>query len=294
MRYLSKLENGIIRWALVVILLFFIAALDIVSGYYLHFFVFYFVPVAIIAWWGGKTEVLFVACLSTVIWFLSDNLSGNEYPASFYQYWNGSMRLTAFLAIGFSILAMQRSQFQQRKLALELQKTLDVVQQLANTDALTLLSNQRIFYERLDQEMARSKRHEHPFTIAYIDLDNFKQVNDTFGHDQGDELLRIVADCLRDNSRETDVVARLGGDEFGIMLPETTGDNARVVLDKIRDNLLVAMQKKNWPVTCSIGAVTFLQVPDNVQEAIKQADNLMYTVKKSGKNAIAQESWPGA
>jgi diguanylate cyclase (GGDEF)-like protein len=88
------------------------------------------------------------------------------------------------------------------------------------------------------------------------------------------------------------VVARLGGDEFGIMFPETTQENAKVVLNKIKDNILAAMQKNKWPVTCSIGAVTFLQVPDNVQEAIKLADNLMYTVKKSGKNAIAQESWP--
>jgi diguanylate cyclase (GGDEF)-like protein len=129
--------------------------------------------------------------------------------------------------------------------------------------------------------------------LAYIDLDNFKTVNDTYGHLIGDSLLRLVADTIRNNIRTTDVLARLGGDEFVVLLPETDFEQSEIVINKVQTQLLDEMKKNNWPVTFSIGAVTFLTPPESVDEMIKKADNLMYSAKKNGKNTKKREVWSG-
>ena len=127
-------------------------------------------------------------------------------------------------------------------------------------------------------------------TLLYIDLDNFKQVNDAFGHETGDELLIEVAATIRTNVRSTDTVARLGGDEFALLLPETDQEAALVVTNKLREALLVSMQRREWPVTFSIGLVSFATPPESVEEMLKQADAVMYSVKLKGKNSIAAQA----
>jgi diguanylate cyclase (GGDEF)-like protein len=167
------------------------------------------------------------------------------------------------------------------------------VQQLALSDPLTHLANSRAFFERLEAEVDRAARYGTIFTVAYLDLDRFKEVNDTLGHAEGDEVLKTVADILRRTTRSSDVTARLGGDEFGVLLPETPYGRAEGALTKLRAEILAAMATAGWPVTASVGAVTFEAATSSADQALKMADSLMYEVKEDGADGIRHMLWTG-
>ncbi len=137
-----------------------------------------------------------------------------------------------------------------------------------------------------EREMHRSVRSRHPFTTAYIDLDNFKTINDVFGHAIGDEVLHTVAASMQQNLRKTDLVARMGGDEFVVLLPEVGLETAAGVTSKLHQKLTGEMEKHGWPTTFSIGVVTFTEVPRSVDEMLSVADGAMYSVKHGSKNSI--------
>jgi diguanylate cyclase (GGDEF)-like protein len=122
--------------------------------------------------------------------------------------------------------------------------------------------------------------------LVYIDLDEFKRVNDAHGHAGGDALLQSAAQMMTKTVRSTDFVARLGGDEFAMLLPDTNSEAAKSVLSKVQDKLLQHFQEQKYPVTFSIGAVTFTQMHHNPSEMIYMADEAMYAVKQRGKNGI--------
>ena len=161
------------------------------------------------------------------------------------------------------------------------------------TDSLTGLLNHGSFIAQLDAEFARAERYRRAFTLAYIDLDNFKAVNDLEGHGSGDELLCRVADALRSSTRQTDGLGRLGGDEFAAVLPEITGGATVSVIQNLHKQLNRAMHKGGWPVTFSIGAVTFEVPVDTSREALGIADAAMYSVKRYGKDGIRHVVWDG-
>jgi diguanylate cyclase (GGDEF)-like protein len=184
-----------------------------------------------------------------------------------------AVRLAFFLLVAYLLARLQQ----------ELRRE----EALARTDSLTGLNNTRGFRLDSEYELQRSGRYNHPFTAAYIDLDNFKAVNDNFGHLEGDLVLKEVARSLKEALRRPDSAARLGGDEFAVLLPETDAEGARVILARLRATLNSAMQQHAWPVTFSIGAVSFSQPPESVDEILRSADRLMYHVKSSGKNDIA-------
>jgi diguanylate cyclase (GGDEF)-like protein len=168
-----------------------------------------------------------------------------------------------------------------------LKRLLAKEQELARIDPLTVVPNRRAFYEALDQERVRSRRYRRPFTIAYVDLDNFKKVNDSLGHAMGDELLVQVAAGLKSNLRASDYIGRLGGDEFAVLLPETDATAAQLVLRKLRLRLLEEMKAHDWQVTFSIGAATFLDPPDSLDVMIRMADETMYAIKAHGKDNVS-------
>lgn len=141
----------------------------------------------------------------------------------------------------------------------------------------------------LNQELERSRRTGRPMTVAYIDLDDFKGVNDRLGHPAGDDLLRRIAASLTKSIRRIDVVARLGGDEFTILLPETTEPEARAVLARAEKSIGATTKADRFPVTASIGAVTFSRPPISVDEVVSRADRTMYKVKQRGKNQVIIE-----
>ncbi len=253
---------------------------DYIIGPELSFSVFYIIPIMLAAWYGGKRAGYLSAIIAAGIWFCADFFAGNQYSTFLIPVWNSLVRLVFFLVIIWLLLLVRE------KLALE--------ESLADTDPLTGLSNRRFFQEQLEREYARNYRYQEPFTIAYIDLDNFKYINDTMGHDIGDMLLQNVAQTLLTEVRSADFISRLGGDEFAILFPMLDQSSALFVLAKLQSELLSAMQEHNWPVTFSIGAITFSVAMDSSREMIKLVDDLMYEVKRSGKNNIRHVCWSDA
>jgi len=173
------------------------------------------------------------------------------------------------------------------ELMTRLRVALERERRLSRTDVLTGVLNGRAFHETLAAEMARATRYARPFSIAYVDLDHFKTVNDRFGHSTGDELLQTVAKMMLAAIRRTDTVVRLGGDEFAILLPETEGAAARRAVDTVRARLLDAMRARGWPVTFSIGLLTCHACPDTPDGLIARVDALMYEIKRSTKDGVA-------
>ena len=256
----------------------FLGAVDYFLGPELSFSVFYTVPIMLASWYGGKKAGLILVIVSSAIWLGADLTTSKEYSSFLIPVWNTFVRLCFFLII-WKLLTLVHE-----KLLLE--------ESLADTDSLTGLANRRFFQEQLDREHLRAQRHPEPFTIAYLDLDNFKYVNDTMGHNVGDELLRVVAENLSTNVRASDFAARLGGDEFAVLFPILDAETATSVLEKLQVELLDKMKEMGWPVTFSIGVVTFSQVMGTSRDMIKMVDDLMYDVKKSGKNNIRHIVWP--
>ncbi len=156
---------------------------------------------------------------------------------------------------------------------------------------MTGVANGRVFAERLEQEIAQSKRDGRPFTVAYVDLDHFKQVNDSFGHSEGDTLLRAVAETIDRSLRTIDLVARLGGDEFGLLLTATGVDGARTTLARIAESLRHEVGER-WGVSATFGAVTFVEPPADADSAVMVADSLMYRGKTQGRGTVLHMTWP--
>lgn len=167
------------------------------------------------------------------------------------------------------------------------------LEDLSVRDPLTRLYNRRKFDEFLDHEIDRSKRHGHPFCVAQIDLDDFKNINDTFGHPIGDLVLKELASVLYREVRRTDVVARVGADEFSVLLPETTWDEGVQAAEKLRQ--VVADCQFGLPVggvkiTASIGLVAYPSHADDAQRLAIAADVAIYKAKRSGKNQVGSLS----
>ena len=156
--------------------------------------------------------------------------------------------------------------------------------EMANTDPLTRLSNRRAFDHRLQVELALVARRSTPLSLLMLDVDHFKQINDTFGHDAGDKVLEAIARTLSSNARVIDIVARVGGEEFAVILPNTDAQNAQQVAERMR--LAVAQSSELvQPTTVSIGAAT-LQGDEDALSLYSRADAAMYTAKKSGRNCV--------
>ena len=250
--------------------------IDYSTGFEISFSLFYLIPISFVAWYGGKWPGLVTALISAVTWDLANTLAGQTFSNSAILYWNTATRLGFFTVV---ILLLSR-----------LRRELERARDISRTDFLTGVANNRAFYDKAAAEILRAERHRHPFTVAYIDLDNFKLINDRYGHSVGNAVLRTVAVSIVDNLRRIDMVARLGGDEFVVLFPEMDADSARLAVGKIHRILLNEMGLHQWSMTFSIGVMTFGTSPRSVDEMIKMADRMMYEVKKSGKNAVRYES----
>jgi diguanylate cyclase (GGDEF)-like protein len=152
----------------------------------------------------------------------------------------------------------------------------------AATDPLTGALNRRSFQEAAERERLRAERRDEPISIAYLDLDGFKEVNDQHGHKTGDKVLEDLADRVLKTIRGTDLFCRIGGDEFVLLLPDTDAKEAASVLQRAR----TTMGAEGTPVTSSVGIATFRIVPTTVGAMIDAADDLMYQAKRQGKNRI--------
>jgi len=252
-----------------------IGYLDHLTGYELTLSVFYLLPIAMTAWYANSVASALVSVISALVWLFVDYASGHVYSHPVLPVWNAIAGLAFFLTTAF-LLSRLKTQ-------------LSHVESLARTDGLTKVYNARAFKEVAARLIDVARRHRHPAVLGYIDLDNFKAVNDTLGHTTGDTLLQTVASTLMRCVRTSDVVGRLGGDEFAVFMPEIGQADARHTFARIHEELARDMAHHGWPVGISIGVAVFPESPPVIDEAIRIADVLMYRVKKSGKHNVLYE-----
>jgi diguanylate cyclase (GGDEF)-like protein len=174
-----------------------------------------------------------------------------------------------------------------------LRRMFDIVQERTLRDSLTNAYNASHFIELLNSEIARSGRSGAPFTLAYLDCDDFKLVNTLYGHLKGDAVLRTVVETARRNVRGIDAVARLGGDEFAIIFPQTDKLNAVRVLSRLQESMRAALRDLGVETTVSIGALTVLSSPVNANDVLTAGDELMYRAKRQGKDRVVHETLGG-
>ena len=241
----------------------------------LGFSLFYLAPIALVTWVVGRDAGTVMAAISAFAWFSAD-LQSYDADGLGTTLWNAIfVRLAIFWIITTLLSAL--------KDAYELER------RLARTDSLTGLTNWRSFQEILITEIERAQRYPYPITLAYLDIDNFKQINDRQGHNQGDQLLKGVALKLNKGVRSTDVVARIGGDEFIVLMPYTNQGQAEQVLPRLHQTLLTYIQHNRFPVGFSIGVITFENPSTTVDDMVSVADSVMYQAKAKGKNQIVYQ-----
>jgi diguanylate cyclase (GGDEF)-like protein len=240
------------------------------SRYGLEFSPFYLVPVSFFAWFIGKPA----GSLFSVMGVSADFFIRWRHVPLPVAYWDAAL----WFALYFSSVWM----------IAQLKALYERERHLSRIDPLTMIDNRRAFFESAARFKSLSDRYGVPLTVAYLDVDGFKQLNDELGHSTGDKVLAVTASEIRKALRPTDVVARIGGDEFALLFPATGQEAAAGILDRVRLELDRATREKNWRVTFSLGIVSFSPPLGSVSQMIRAADDAMYAAKKGGKNRTEQ------
>jgi diguanylate cyclase (GGDEF)-like protein len=272
-RFLDKYFAGMGRMQVFLIGIAVIAVFgvaDYATGFEISFSFFYLFPILIVTWYYNLKAGMILIVLSIAMWTITNAWAGEAYSWEPIRFWNAGIR-----AIFFTLVAV---------LSADLKAALDKLTRISRTDPLTFAYNSREFRRLADLEIERARRYQHPMTLAFLDLDNFKQVNDQFGHMIGDRLLQSVALTISLGLRTNDILCRIGGDEFVILLPEADRSAAEIVLHKIQRMVRDDLHDKEWRTTLSIGAVVYDSPPHKLDEILRQADVVMYRVKTSTKN----------
>ncbi|MEN8303416.1 MAG: diguanylate cyclase [Campylobacterota bacterium] len=160
------------------------------------------------------------------------------------------------------------------------------LEQMAHVDSLTGAYNRRYFYEISKKIVSFAKREKNPLSLAMLDIDKFKNINDKYGHDIGDEILKIFVNKIKHNIRESDIFVRYGGEEFIILLPNTDREHALLITEKLREIIESCDVIAEVRFTVSIGVSTFFSSADNIENLIKRADKALYEAKNSGRNRV--------
>jgi len=249
-----------------------IGCLDYLYGRGFNLTLLYLAPVALAALLPLSRLTVLVAALSAAT-TLAVTFHAARMPLNLPVYvWNFIAQFALGLGLAWLLAALRQALTNERE--------------AGRTDALTGVANSGKFRELAEVEMTRAGRYVRPLTMAYLDIDNFKKINDALGHSTGDKLLRAVAQNIRMTLRKTDLVTRIGGDEFALLLPETDQEAACTAIGKLHEGLKELARDKKWPVTFSIGVVTCTRIPPSLDNLIEIADSAMYTVKADQKNGV--------
>ncbi len=252
------------------------AALDQWSGRDIQLFILYLIPITLGLWKLGFPAGVVIMLLCAVLEYTGDRvlLPGIAWQVPMI---NAMVHFFVFLLSGYG--------------AWKIREMGNALAELSLIDPLTGMHNRRAFMIHGREAVERMRRNNQALSVLFIDLDNFKTVNDRHGHDVGDQLLKQVAKSMRGRFRQTDFPARLGGDEFAVILPDTSGDAASKLAETLQAALRKFCAQKKYPVSASIGVATFHKAPREFDQILKCADQLMYEVKNSSKDAVCQQDF---
>ncbi len=252
---------------------------DYKTGVDVSFAFLYLVPVVLAAAVLGPRMSGAVSALAAGAWLAADAAARNGvYSSGLVPVWNGSTRFLIFCLVAGLVASLRRMAAHERA--------------MSRLDLLSGLPNSRGFREKATVELARARRTGRPLSVAYIDIDDFKTVNDTLGHTEGDRVITHTGTVIARLLRNIDNAARLGGDEFAVLLPETDRSGAEAVMGRLHDTLEGMAREKGWPIGFSMGVVTFPATPPSVDAAIARVDALMYEAKRAGKHRVRYETEP--
>jgi diguanylate cyclase (GGDEF)-like protein len=240
-----------------------IFALDLADGSKVWLHVLYVFPIAATAYYCERALVLgVVVALSLALQLMT--LVAYQIPVL-------AILLNIFIALASAAMIVAFARSARMNIAR--------IEALAITDELTQLHNRRGFESILTMEIARQRRHGGELSLAVLDLDRFKELNDRRGHDAGDQALRLLGDVLRKGTRASDSPARIGGDEFVIVMPKTPAADCALLCCNLSTVIVDRMASAGFSITASIGFASFEQAPDSISAALQRADHAMYGVK---------------
>ena len=230
----------------------------------------YLIPIVGVCWYTGTGYAIFISLLCVAEWsVIKYHLYVMDRDFVIYIL-NIATKLFMYIFVVFLLTRLKRSlQFEKK---------------MARIDTLTGVYNRHGFFELLELELYKMKRYDKPLSLAYIDIDDFKKINDRLGHSKGDEFLVDFTRVIRENIRESDFIARIGGDEFIILFPDMDLKNAGVAIDKIKKTVCGMMENNSLECTLSIGVGIFNSWDKSLDEMIQVVDQLMYKIKKGTKN----------
>ena len=255
------------------IIIIIVGIINHLLGSEFSFSIFYLSSIYLVIWNSNSIiNGYIISFFCVFVWLTVDLISGYNYSHFFIPYWNTLIRFS-FLIMFLYLLYYFKRYYKK-------------ILKLVRIDFLTGIYNIRAFYKLADLERNRALRNKYNLTICFIDMDNFKSINDNFGHRAGNELLKKIANLIKSNLRITDIVARLGGDEFIVLLSQTDLDQAIKIMCKLNNKFKEKIKINKLFITMSIGIANFIKIPSSVDKMIQKADNLMYLAKKKGKNNI--------
>jgi diguanylate cyclase (GGDEF)-like protein len=243
-----------------------------VAGYDFVLTALYLVPVGVAAFLAGGSRGLLVAVVAAAAEATATLLAGVGDPKGWAISLSVLLEFLVFVLAAYTVAGLRQH--------VEFEKS------LSRRDALTGVASPRGLREAGERELERARRRPAALSLAYLDVDDFKAVNDSLGHAAGDAVLRVVGRTLREALRDIDTVARLGGDEFVALLPETDEPGCKAAVSRLYLELSRALAASGFRVTVSIGAATFLAPPRSVDELLREADRAMYAVKRGSKNGL--------
>jgi diguanylate cyclase (GGDEF)-like protein len=246
----------------------------------------YLAPVGLTAWWFGRAAAVVVGVCAAATWLLTE-MAWRPLDTPIAVLWNTLSLLVIFISVGLLVGRIRRDREHILATNRRLSELLGRESTLARTDPITELPNWRAFEEQLGREIARARRSGDFLCVGYIDLDNFKQVNDHYGHGAGDALLRRIAAALRDLLRPEDALARVGGDEFAFAMSSA----APACLDEVGERLIERVRKigTDFPsahLGASVGMVCGLPLQLGQEDLMALADKAMYQAKHAGKGRV--------
>jgi diguanylate cyclase (GGDEF)-like protein len=260
-------------------ILFFIPVgfLDYYTGFDISILLFYLIPVCLTAYFSGFRPGLSTVIIGSAVWTVIYSLTNHTAVLSSVFYWNSALTFCIMLLNCF--------------LSYYLNKKIRKEKEGQQKDYMTGLPNRMAFLEMIEHEIVRSKRYSHALTVAYIDIDNIKQLNAAFGIQMGDSILKISSKTIKDNVRVSDFVSRIDDHTFAAVFPETKDDASVPIINKIRNLLAeIKLVKENpFDITFSVGCITFETIPENLDELINKMNGIMDSIKQSGKNSILFE-----